>query len=78
MSDLVTAVAHAIDDKRLTLTRAYAGNDPEIREIARVAIDTVVDTLIGEAKALKPELDFTVLDGTNWDVQAWLESKKGL
>ncbi len=39
--DIEYTVAAAIDDARCALTRAYAANDPEMREVAKVAIGAV-------------------------------------
>lgn len=39
--DLEYLVASALDDARCVLTRAYAANDPEMREVAKVAIRAI-------------------------------------
>ena len=43
-------VACALDDARLFLTRAYAANDPEMREVVNVAVDAVFAYLIEDAE----------------------------
>src|SRR5690606_20646087 len=50
------AVSAAIDDARLRLTSGYAANDPEIREIARVAVKAVREWDIRHRENLPDEV----------------------
>ena len=49
-SDLEYEVSKALDDARCYLTRAYAANDPEIRELVRTVMNAARPEIERQAK----------------------------